>query len=110
MTASVVPSLSVQELQARLLSGEAPLLLDVREDQEFAMGHLPNAIHIPLGQLTLRYQELPANKPLVVYCHHGGRSARAVAFLQDSGYDRAMNLTGGIDAWSLNIDPSLPRY
>ena len=78
---------------------EDGVLLDVREDDEWAAGHIDGAIHIPLGELTGRLPELPDADPLVVTCRGGGRSARATAYLQQIGIDAA-NLDGGMQAWS----------
>jgi rhodanese-related sulfurtransferase len=83
--------------------------LDVRRDDEREFCSL-GGIHIPLHELETRYQELPRDKkPLIVYCHHGVRSLNATQFLKYHGYD-ALSLRGGIDLWSLEIDPSVPRY
>ena len=108
--------LSARELLA--LSGgadAAPLqLLDVREDWEVAVAcvQLPGVQHhhIPMGQVPARLAELNPVQPVVCLCHHGMRSAQVVAFLLRQGYDRVYNLTGGIDAWSLDVDPRVPRY
>lgn len=84
-------------------------LLDVRRDDERELVQL-GGIHIPLHELEARYQELPHDKlPIIVYCHHGVRSLYATQFLKFHGYD-ALSLRGGIDAWSLEIDPNVPRY
>jgi rhodanese-related sulfurtransferase len=84
-------------------------LLDVRRDDERELVHM-GGIHIPLHELEARYQELPHDKlPLIIYCHHGVRSLHAAQFLKFHGYD-ALSLRGGIDAWSLEIDPSVARY
>jgi rhodanese-related sulfurtransferase len=84
-------------------------LLDVRHHEERDVASL-GGIHIPLQELEARYQELPHDKlPLIVYCHHGVRSLYATQFLKFHGYD-ALSLRGGIDAWSLEIDPNVPRY
>jgi rhodanese-related sulfurtransferase len=83
--------------------------LDVRRDDEREMASL-GGIHIPLHDLEKRYEELPRDKkPLIVYCHHGVRSLYATQFLKYHGYD-ALSLAGGIDLWSLEIDPTVPRY
>jgi rhodanese-related sulfurtransferase len=83
--------------------------LDVRRDEERATASL-GGIHIPLHDLEKRYEELPRDKkPLIVYCHHGVRSLYATQFLKYYGYD-ALSLAGGIDLWSLEIDPAIPRY
>lgn len=75
------------------------VLLDVREDDEWAAGHAPDAVHIPLGDLHQRLTDLPADRPLDVVCRAGGRSARAVGFLIQQGYD-ARNVEGGMQAWA----------
>lgn len=84
-------------------------LLDVRRVDERELASL-GGIHIPLHELEARFNELPNDKlPLIVYCHHGVRSLYATQFLKMHGYD-ALSLRGGIDAWSIEIDPSIPRY
>lgn len=84
-------------------------LLDVRRDDERELVNL-GGIHIPLHELEARHQELPHDKlPLIIYCHHGVRSLYAAQFLKFHGHD-ALSLRGGIDAWSLEIDPNVPRY
>lgn len=83
--------------------------LDVRRDDERETVNL-GGIHIPLHELEARYNELPRDKkPLIVYCHHGVRSLYATQFLKMHGFD-ALSLRGGIDAWSIEIDPNVPRY
>lgn len=84
-------------------------LLDVRQLEEYATAKLEDAVLIPLAELPGRLEELPKNLPLVVMCHHGMRSAHAVHHLREAGYD-ALNLSGGIDAWSREIDPQIPLY
>ena len=107
---SNAPEISVEELKALLDAGEELQLLDVREAWEHEAAALPGARLIPLMELPQRASELDKSKPVVAYCHVGGRSARATAFLRKSGFSRALNLAGGIDAWSERIDPSVPRY
>jgi rhodanese-related sulfurtransferase len=91
----------VNTLEATRLMNEDALLLDVREDNEWAVGRLPNARHIRLGELSKRLSELEKfkDKPVVVYCRSGNRSARACALLKKSGFSNANNLAGGIMAW-----------
>jgi adenylyltransferase/sulfurtransferase len=103
---------SVAELKRALASGEELLLLDVREPSEHARARIESARLLPLGQLETRLHELDAwrGRRVVVHCHHGGRSARACALLREHGFQRVENLAGGIDAWSLAVDPSVPRY
>ncbi len=97
------------ELAATLGRPDRPLLLDVREPMEFTINRLPNSVLIPLGSLPERLGELDATRDMVVYCHHGVRSARAVELLRAAGF-RARNLAGGITAWIDQVDPSMPRY
>ncbi len=86
------------------------VVLDVREPFEWEIAHLAGARHIPLGQLPARLSELDGHADIVVYCHHGTRSARAVEFLRAVGYSKVRNLTGGIDAWATQVDAETPRY
>jgi rhodanese-related sulfurtransferase len=83
--------------------------LDVRTDEERAIASL-GGIHIPLDQLKMRAGELPRDKkPIIIYCHHGVRSLHAAQFLKFEGYD-ALSMQGGIDLWSIEVDPNVPRY
>lgn len=103
------PSVSAREL-ATLLEQSPPVLLDVREPDEFAIAALPGARLIPLGDLPARLDELDRDAPVIVYCHHGVRSERALGMLTTAGFRDARHLTGGIDAWSRKVDPGVPRY
>jgi rhodanese-related sulfurtransferase len=90
-------------------SNKAFHLLDVRREDEREIASL-GGVHIPLHELEQRMSELPHDKiPWVVYCHHGVRSLHATQFLKYHGYD-ALSLRGGIEEWSLKIDPTVPRY
>jgi adenylyltransferase/sulfurtransferase len=102
--------MTVQELKERLDAGEPLTLLDVRNPQEYEVARIPGTVLIPLHELQQRTDELDPAATIVVHCHHGGRSANAVAYLRSLGYEKAINLAGGIDAWSLEVDPSVPRY
>ncbi|WP_309382402.1 molybdopterin-synthase adenylyltransferase MoeB [Cerasicoccus frondis] len=102
--------ISVQEAQAQLQQANPPALLDVREDFEVAIAKIDGAIEIPLGQLPMRYTELDASQPLLVYCHHGMRSLRATEFLRAKGVEGAVSVRGGIDAWAIQIEPGMARY
>jgi adenylyltransferase/sulfurtransferase len=100
-----------QELQKRLEKARDFRLVDVREPDEWVVARLPGAELIPLGELERQAPEkLSPDETIVVYCHHGMRSARAQDFLKAKGYTHVWNLTGGIDAWSLQIDPGVARY
>jgi rhodanese-related sulfurtransferase len=101
---------SPQQLRQSLKDDQPLLLLDVREPHEFAYAHIEGSLLIPLQQLPERLDELDAEQDIVVICHHGMRSQQACLFLEHSGYKRLNNLKGGIDAWSMVCDPSVPRY
>ena len=96
MDENTIPTVDVADVPDPLPAGL--VVLDVREDDEWASGHVDGAIHIPLGDLPARADEVPADGQVLVYCHAGGRSARATAFLQQRGVD-AVNLAGGVIAW-----------
>ncbi|HTD65401.1 MAG TPA: rhodanese-like domain-containing protein [Candidatus Limnocylindria bacterium] len=101
-----------RELAEKLQSGTPPRLLDVRQPEEHAFVALPNSTLIPLGELPARIDEIEDWKDaeVVVYCHHGIRSGQAAAHLRASGFANVHNLSGGIERWSNEIDPDLPRY
>lgn len=103
-------NLSTTELQLLLLKDTAVQLVDVRQPEEWATGHLPNAQLLPLDQLSARLHELDQKVPVVFYCHHGVRSEMADRLLEHSGHTQVAHLLGGIDAWSSDIDPGIPRY
>ena len=105
-----VPALSVADFAALRESQEDYALLDVREPWEVALGALPEAMTVPMNELPERLEALPADRPLVVLCHHGQRSGHVTAWLRRLGYDNAVNLDGGIDAWARTIDPAMPTY
>jgi rhodanese-related sulfurtransferase len=101
-----------ETLAKKLASGEPVYLLDVREPWEHAHCHLPDSVLIPLGELPTRIDEVepPKDATIVVYCHHGVRSLSGAAILEMKGFPEAYSLAGGIEAWSLLVDPSVPRY
>jgi rhodanese-related sulfurtransferase len=99
---------SVQQMRQR---GEKFTLLDVRQPDEVATAAIAGSIHIPMREVPARLAELgDKTGRIVVHCHHGGRSLRVTQFLRQQGFDQAQNMAGGIDAWSLEIDPSVARY
>jgi len=99
------------ELKARLDKGEDIRVIDVREADEWAIARLPQAELIPLSRFQqLAMPQLDPDEMIVLYCHHGMRSARAQDYLKGQGYKNILNLTGGIDAWALQIDPTMKRY
>jgi molybdopterin/thiamine biosynthesis adenylyltransferase/rhodanese-related sulfurtransferase len=102
--------IEVAELRRRQGEGREPAVLDVREPREHAIARIPGSTLIPLGELPQRLAELDPERPLAVYCHHGIRSLHAVRLLRSRGFVGAVSLRGGIDAWSREVDPSVPRY
>lgn len=86
------------------------LLLDVRETFERETAAIQPSVHIPMNDIPDRHGELPRDRRIVVYCHHGTRSEMVAAYLEGEGFTDVANLTGGIDAWSERVDPSVPRY
>jgi sulfur-carrier protein adenylyltransferase/sulfurtransferase len=101
---------SARELHAMLARGEALTLLDVREPEELAIASLPGATHIPMGVVPVRAHELDRARRVVVLCHHGVRSAMAARWLRANGFADVLDVEGGIEAWSRDVDPSVPRY
>ncbi|MFC5509705.1 rhodanese-like domain-containing protein [Massilia jejuensis] len=100
------------ELAARLAdeSQPRPLLLDVRENWEFATCHIAGSTQIPMHLVPIRAGELPDDRDIVCICHHGVRSMQVAAFLERNGFENVTNLTGGIDAWAVQVDPAMPKY
>jgi rhodanese-related sulfurtransferase len=104
-----IPEITPAEYLTRRENGEDLVLLDVREEWELKVASVPNIVHIPMGQVPARLNELDPQKEVVVLCRSGRRSWDIAAFLQQHGF-RAVNLAGGILAWSRDIDPSIPTY
>ena len=104
--------LSAPELAAWLAdpSRPKPLLLDVRENWEFETCHIDGSMQIPMNLIPIRVSELDDDQEIVCVCHHGMRSAQVAMFLESRGFTKLYNLQGGIDAWSRDVDPSVPRY
>ncbi|MCS7465308.1 rhodanese-like domain-containing protein [Stieleria sp. ICT_E10.1] len=104
--------IDVQTVNALQDSDESFLLLDVRQNEEYATAKIDGSVLIPMGELGQRLDELDPykNQRIVVHCHHGGRSMQVTEALRSRGFDKAQNMAGGIDAWSLQIDSSVPRY
>jgi rhodanese-related sulfurtransferase len=94
-----VKSISVSELRRRLGGDAAPFLLDVREPEELADGAIAGSANVPMREVKQRLGELPADRDIVVICHSGARSAYVTQQLNALGYDRAVNLEGGMEAW-----------
>jgi sulfur-carrier protein adenylyltransferase/sulfurtransferase len=104
-----VPEIQVEELKRRLDAGEDLFVLDVREPHEYQICNIGGYL-IPLGDLPKRINELDTSREIVAHCKMGGRSAKAVAFLQQAGFTKVSNLAGGIAAWAERVDPTLPKY
>jgi len=104
-----VPEIQPEELKRRLDAGESLFVLDVREPHEYAICHLGGHL-IPLGELPNRVHELDSSREIVVHCKGGIRSAKAIDLLRQYGFQRTLNLAGGILAWSDKVDPSIPKY
>lgn len=102
--------LTPREFNERRAAGWSPWLLDVREPWEYSTARIAGATLIPLGELAHRVDEVPRDTEIVVYCHHGMRSARACAMLRQVGWASVYNLSGGIDRWSIEVDAAVPRY
>jgi rhodanese-related sulfurtransferase len=102
--------ISVADLERRRKAGEKLLLIDVREPWEFEVGHIEGAELIPMGAIPANLQALDGDEDVICYCHHGQRSLDVAAWLRAQGVERAQSLAGGIDRWSSEIDPSVPRY
>ncbi len=105
-----VPTITVQDLQDLRARQEPHVLLDVREPDEYETARIEGSQLIPLGELPQRLSEVPRGEKIVVHCKLGGRSAKAVALLREQGFDNVWNVAGGIDAWSKQIDPTVPGY
>ena len=106
----MIEDISPTELCNRCNSGELWQLLDVRESWETKIAAIKSAIFIPMTEIPERLAELDRNQPVAVICHGGIRSARVAAFLKAQGFKTVINIRGGIDAWSLEVDGSIPRY
>jgi len=102
--------LTVKDLAAAIARGEDLALIDVREPHEWALCRLEGATLVPLGTLPDRLGDLDRTRALVLYCHHGNRSRVALEYLRGQGFTRLHNLKGGMEAWSREVDPSVPRY
>ncbi|WP_374090263.1 rhodanese-like domain-containing protein [Methylomicrobium lacus] len=105
-----VTTLSATDLKDRLTQGADLFLLDVREPQEYHYAKIDGSTLIPLQQIPQRIGELDPARDIVVICHHGMRSMQAANYLANQGFASIASLTGGIDAWSLHCDSSVPRY
>jgi rhodanese-related sulfurtransferase len=104
-----VPEITPTEFVARRNRGDSLTLLDVREDWELGVASVPGIVHIPMGDVADRLSELDRNKEVAVLCRSGRRSMEVAKFLQQNGF-RAVNVAGGILAWSRELDATIPTY
>lgn len=104
--------IDVRSVKDMLDAGEDFLLLDCREQNEYALVHIDGSQLIPLSEIPNRLAELEPyrGKRIVAHCHHGGRSLQVTEWLRNQGFDNVQNMMGGIDSWALLIETNLPRY
>lgn len=102
--------ITVQDLHTLRDTGESHVLLDVREDWEFAIGHVDGSINIPMSAITVSLDSLDRTTKVMCLCHHGMRSEQVAHYLETQGFMDVTNVLGGIDAWSRQVDPSIPTY
>lgn len=112
-----VPEITVQDVAQKRASDDVFVLMDVREHTELAIANLGEGVeHVPMSEIAaLREDALPESvddksTEIVVFCHHGGRSAQICAWLRQQGWENVLNMDGGINAYSMQVDPSIARY
>lgn len=103
-------SIMPKDVQKKLHSKDVPIIIDVRWPDEVRVDNIKESIHIPLNQLEKRMGELPKEGQLIMHCHHGNKSRFATIMLLCNGFQNVRNMVGGIDAWSTDVDRSIPRY
>jgi len=103
--------ITIDQLKQHLATPQPPVLLDVREQWEYDTAHIEGATLIPMNEIPARaFKELDEDTPILVLCHHGARSLSVAVWLRNQGFEQAQSVSGGIDAWSRSIDPTIPRY
>jgi len=102
--------ISAQDAAKLRKSDSTVSFLDVREDSELEICKIDGAIHIPMGEIPERAESLPKDKTIIVFCHHGMRSANVQQYLEAKGFENLINLAGGIHAWANSVDPEVPTY
>ncbi|MGI9458307.1 MAG: rhodanese-like domain-containing protein [Aeoliella sp.] len=112
MSDSLPLEISCRETATQMATDNAPLLVDCREADEFDLVAIPGSRLLPMSQITTRLCELAGHEqlPVIVYCHHGARSAQVVMWLRGQGFPSAQSMAGGIDAWAQQIEPGMTRY
>ena len=106
----MIKEITVEELKQKIDDKEDFQFIDVREKDEYDLCSIQGATLIPLSQFEERFEEILADKEVIIHCHHGGRSMRACEYLLSQGYAELTNVAGGIDQWALKIDPAIKRY
>jgi rhodanese-related sulfurtransferase len=107
------PSMEIAPQEVTRRSPDDTVMLDCRRDDELAIASISGALHIPLHEIPQRVDEIcehAGDREVIVFCHHGKRSLRATRFLRDAGVKKTLSMAGGIERWSLEIDPEVPRY
>ncbi len=103
--------ITVAQAKSLLATDHPPLLLDVREPWEYQTARIEGSTLIPMNEIPGRaHQELDEEAPILVLCHHGARSLSVANWLRQQGFEKAQSISGGIDAWTMQIDPTIPRY
>ncbi|RMF71263.1 MAG: sulfurtransferase [Planctomycetota bacterium] len=105
-----IEELDPADAARRLRESEDIVLLDCREPEELAIARIEGAVHIPMGDIPLRMTELDPDRQIIVFCHRGKRSYSVASYLRKMDFEKVYNLRGGIDAWSREVDPTVPRY
>jgi len=108
----IPPAEAANQLAAGRTPEKTTLLLDCRTPEEYAIAKIDGAVLIPMQEIAERLAELEPwrDKPIIVHCHHGVRSLRVTHWLREKGFSLAQSMMGGIEAWSLDVDPAVPRY
>ena len=104
-------SISPTDAAERVRSADGKVvLLDCRTNEEVEFTRIDGSLHVPMHEIPHRLEDIDRDAHIIVYCHHGVRSQQVAAFLRDRDFSKVQSMTGGIDAWSLQVDSSLPRY
>ena len=105
----MIPEITPKELKSRLDAGEDIDIIDVREDWELLQSRIDGTIHIPMYDIPESLDQIAEDKPVVIMCHLGQRSAQVVSWMQAQGYQNVSSLAGGIDRWAREVDPSVEK-
>jgi len=106
----MIEEIDAKDAAGRIAARPEAVLLDVREDEELQIVSVDGARHIPMGDIPSRISELDPDTEIYCLCHHGMRSAQVAGYLAQQGFEKVLNVRGGIDAWATFVDESLPRY